>query len=106
MPTKKLVRTKCQPWKKSPGQNANLGWHFVRLAFCPVGILSYHRVKGTSPFESQLVFQLQVDILQAEQRSNNNNTGFCGGQCSNNKEGEENMNLQGSDSVFLSNSRY
>ena len=25
---------------KSHGQNANLGWHFVRLAFCPVGILS------------------------------------------------------------------
>ena len=43
-----MVRTKCQPksWsgqnanhgKKSPGQNANLGWHFFRLAFCPVGI--------------------------------------------------------------------
>ena len=55
MPTKKLVRTKCQPWKKSPGQNANLGWHFVRLAFCPVGILSYHqgdlRKKSTSEIE-------------------------------------------------------
>ena len=35
MPTKKLIRTKCQPQKKSHGQNANLGWHFVRLAFCP-----------------------------------------------------------------------
>jgi len=43
---------------------------------------------------------------QAEQRSNNNNTGSCGGQCSNNKEGEENMNLQGSNSVFMSNSRF
>ena len=49
---------------------------------------------------------VQVDILQAEQQSNNNNTGSCGGQCSNNKEGEENMNLQGSNSVFMSNSRY
>ena len=39
------------------------------------------------------------DILQAEQQSNNNNTGSCGGQCSNNKEGEENMNTQGSYSV-------
>merc|ERR1719495_551455 len=43
---------------------------------------------------------------QAEQRFNNNNTGSCGGQCSNNKEGEENMNTQGSYSVFLSNSRF
>merc|ERR1719474_1917568 len=50
--------------------------------------------------------QLQVDILQTEQQSNNNNTGSCGGQCSNNKEGEENMNIQGSDSVLLSNSRF
>ena len=49
MPTKKLIRTKCQPQKKSHGQNANLGWHFVRLAFCPVGILSYHRQPGV-PF--------------------------------------------------------
>ena len=31
--TKKLGRTKCHPQKKS-GQNANLGWHFFRLAFC------------------------------------------------------------------------
>ena len=29
---------------KSHGQNANLGWHFVWLAFCPVGILSAHLV--------------------------------------------------------------
>jgi len=43
---------------------------------------------------------------QAEQRSNNNNTGSCGGQCSNNKEGEENMNIQGSNRVFLSNNRF
>jgi len=42
---------------------------------------------------------------QAEQWSNNNNTGSCGGQCSNNKEGEENMNIQGSNSV-LPNSRF
>ena len=59
-------------------------------------------------YESDLswYFSLQVDILQAEQRSNNDSTGSCGGQCSNNKEGEENMNIQGSISVFLSNSRY
>jgi len=43
---------------------------------------------------------------QAEQLSNNNNTGSCGGQCSNNKEGEENMNIDGSIGVFLSNSRF
>ena len=36
---------------KSHGQNANLGWHFVRLAFCPVGILSgWHFVH--TPFRS------------------------------------------------------
>ena len=38
--TEKKSRTKCQPWCQ---QNANYGWHFVRLAFCPVGILSTHR---------------------------------------------------------------
>merc|ERR1719495_666910 len=43
---------------------------------------------------------------QAEQQSNNNHTGSCGGQCANNKEGEENMNTQGSNSVFMSNSRF
>merc|ERR1719204_3014010 len=44
---------------------------------------------------------------QAEQLSyNNNNMGSCGGQCSKNKEGEENMNLQGFNSVFMSNSRF
>merc|ERR1719495_203644 len=43
---------------------------------------------------------------QAEQQSNNKHTGSCGGQCSNNKEGEENMNIQGYDGVFLSNSRF
>ena len=49
-------RTKCQLDKMSTGRNANqrlafcpdffLGWHFVRLAFCPVGILSAH-LEGT-----------------------------------------------------------
>merc|ERR1719270_2904557 len=43
---------------------------------------------------------------QAKQQSNNNNTESCGGQCSNNKEGEENMNIQGSNRVFLSNNRF
>ena len=27
--------------KKSHGQNANLGWHFVRLAFCPTTVLMF-----------------------------------------------------------------
>ena len=76
----------------------------ARTKLPPLTLTSW--VKGTSPFESQLVFQLQVDILQAKQQSNNNNTGSCGGQCSNNKEGEENMNIQGSNRVFLSNNRY
>ena len=39
----KVRPDKMPTTEKSHGQNANLGWHFVRLAFCPVGILSYHR---------------------------------------------------------------
>ena len=58
-----MIRTKCQNMLRWSGQNANqkvgtdkmpttkknpdkmptFGWHYVRLAFCPVGILSYHR---------------------------------------------------------------
>ena len=34
------VWTKCQPDKMPTGQNANLGWHFVRDFFSVVGILS------------------------------------------------------------------
>ena len=34
------VWTKCQPDKMPTGQNANLGWHFVRDFFSMVGILS------------------------------------------------------------------
>ena len=37
MPTKKLIRTKCQPQKKKSRTKCQ-----PRLAFCPVGILSYH----------------------------------------------------------------
>ena len=69
-----MVRTKCQPksWdgqnanhRKKSGQNANLGWHYVRLAFCPVGILSYHLVSRELINESQtrdkqlIVFQVK-----------------------------------------------
>ena len=38
MPTIKKIWTKCQPLV-----GILSGWHFVRLAICPVGILSYHR---------------------------------------------------------------
>ena len=58
-----MIRTKCQNMLRWSGQNANqkvgtdkmptteispdkmptFGWHYVRLAFCPVGILSAHR---------------------------------------------------------------
>ena len=57
-----IFRTKCRPkigtdkvptTEKSPDEMPTteksldkmptFGWHFVRLAFCPVGILSYHR---------------------------------------------------------------
>ena len=57
-----MVQTKCQPksWdgqnanhRKKSGQNANLGWHYVRLAFCPVGILSYHLWGGSIPLSVQ-----------------------------------------------------
>ena len=57
-----MIVTKCQNMLRWSGQNANqkfgtdkmpttdkspdkmptFGWHYVRLAFCPVGILSYH----------------------------------------------------------------
>ena len=49
-----MVRTKCQPkigtdkmptTIKSLDKMPTFGWHFVRLAFCPVGILSYHPPK-------------------------------------------------------------
>ena len=39
-PDWKGVWTKCQPDKMPTGQNANLGWHFVRDFFSMVGILS------------------------------------------------------------------
>ena len=58
-----MIWTKCQNMLRWSGQNANqkvgtdkmptteispdkmptFGWHYVRLAFCPVGILSAHR---------------------------------------------------------------
>ena len=61
-----MFRTKCQPkigtdkmptTEKSPDEMPTteksldkmptFGWHYVRLAFCPVGILSYHLVSST-----------------------------------------------------------
>ena len=48
-----MVRTKCQPkigtdkmptTIKSPDKMPTFGWHFVRLAFRPVGILSTHHL--------------------------------------------------------------
>ena len=65
MPTKKLGRTKCQPQKKvrtkcQPLVGIMSGWHFVRLAFCPVGILSYNRHIGVLHFYSTMI---QVYIL-------------------------------------------
>ena len=60
-----MIPTKCQNMLRWSGQNANqkfgadkmpttekspdimptFGWHYVRLAFCPVGILSYHPIQ-------------------------------------------------------------
>ena len=47
------VWTKCQPDKMPTGQNANLGWHFVRdfflwLAFCPDQLFGWHFVRTIS----------------------------------------------------------
>ena len=52
------VWTKCQPDKMPTGQNANLGWHFVRaffslwLAFCPDQLFGWHFVRTISTSES------------------------------------------------------
>ena len=44
-----MIRTKGQNMLRCSGQNANhrkkSGWHLVWLAFCPVGILSYHPIQ-------------------------------------------------------------
>ena len=45
MPTKKLGQTEI-----SPDKMQTFGWHYVRLAFCPVGILSYHHFFVPFPF--------------------------------------------------------
>jgi len=74
-------------------------------AHTPASVESASRtLTETAGLEEGLVGMEEAE--QAEQRSNNNNTGSCGGQCSNNKEGEENMNIQGSNRVFLSNNRF
>ena len=39
----KFGTDKMPTTEKSPDKMPTFGWHFVRLAFCPVGILSYHR---------------------------------------------------------------
>ena len=83
-----MTRTKCQNFLRWFGQNANqkvgadkmptteksqdkmptFGWHYVRLAFCPVGILSYH------PSQSTLLKHLtkmQIQILILEHQNTN-----------------------------------
>ena len=39
----KVGTDKMPTTEKSPDKMPTFGWHYVRLAFCPVGILSYHR---------------------------------------------------------------
>ena len=53
LPNRQGGRTKCQPDKMPTGQNANLGWHFVRdfflwLAFCPDQLFGWHFVRTIS----------------------------------------------------------
>ena len=68
-----MIWTKCQNMLRWSGQNANqkvgtdkmpttekspdkmptFGWHYVRLAFCPVGILSYHHA-GSKSYKTNL----------------------------------------------------
>ena len=47
--TNLMIRTKGQNMLRCSGQNANhrkkSGWHLVWLAFCTVGILSYHPIQ-------------------------------------------------------------
>ena len=42
MPTTEKSPDEMPTTEKSPDKMPTFGWHFVRLAFCPVGILSYH----------------------------------------------------------------
>ena len=68
-----MIVTKCQNMLRWSGQNANqkfgtdkmpttdkspdkmptFGWHYVRLAFCPVGILSAHQTKSLISYDTQ-----------------------------------------------------
>ena len=44
---------------KSPDKMPTFGWHYVRLAFCPVGILSYHHTYR----ESVLLLSLFLAVI-------------------------------------------
>ena len=48
---------------KSHGQNANLSWHFVRLAFCPVGILSTHHLNGLWSAKNDPILNRRIDLV-------------------------------------------
>ena len=70
-----MIRTKCQNMLRWSRQNANqkvgtdkmpttekrpdkmptFGWHYVRLAFCPVGILSAHQARLGTIYEALLI---------------------------------------------------
>ena len=45
---------------KSHRQIANLGWHFVRLAFCPVGILSTHPLNQLTSSDISLLLRFNI----------------------------------------------
>ena len=44
MPTTEKSPDEMPTTEKSPDKMPTFGWHFVRLAFCPVGILSYRPI--------------------------------------------------------------
>ena len=60
----KFRADKMPTTEKSLDKMPTFGWHYVRLAFCPVGILSYHRKydHNRSNFATPPCIVLQWDI--------------------------------------------
>ena len=90
-----MIRTKCQNMLRWSGQNANqkvgtdkmptteispdkmptFGWHYVRLAFCPIGILSAHllvlaAVSATAFIPRQTRLQVYISLVSSSRNIN------------------------------------
>ena len=94
-----MTRPKCQNMLRWSGQNANqkvgmdkmptteispdkmptFGWHYVRLAFCPVGILSAHQLDSRCLLPRIDLFKYSIIQLQKWccARPKNNGRGHC-----------------------------